>query len=146
MRSSSRTYLSSARWGRCRLKQLKQNSAIPDIGRKHSRVRFELGVNQRNATMAAKAEDALPQSTPQHHSAQGQDIATVLLFVTSTDNTGAQLRALNALNRHSGIVRAAFAPDTTRLIRVEYRTRYADVAQILDTAKLYAGVGLRPLG
>ena len=87
----------------------------------------------------------MPQPAPQHHSAQGQDTATVLLFVTSTDNRGAQLRALDALNRHSGIVRAAFAPDTTRLIRVEYRTRYADIAQIVRTAKLYAGVGLRPL-
>ena len=83
--------------------------------------------------------------------AEGSEIAVrqtpakAVLFVTSTDNAGAQQRALDALNRHSGIVCAKFAPDATRLIQVDYRARFTNVTEMINTAQFYAGVRLRSI-
>jgi hypothetical protein len=91
--------------------------------------------------MAAMAENVFPAHAQTNTA--GQRPATVVLFVASTDNTSAQQRALDALNRHSGVIRARFAPDATRLIRVDYRAQYTNVTEIIETAEFYAGVGLR---
>lgn len=87
-----------------------------------------------------------PSLSPQRAERGGPRPASVVLFVASTDNSSAQQRALDALNRHSGIIRAGFAPGTTRLIRVDYRASYTSVAKIIDSARFYTGVYLRPVG
>jgi hypothetical protein len=107
--------------------------------------------------MAAMAQNGLPERHTPTSAADGQrptssvvlfvastdNTSSVVLFVASTDNTSVQLRALDALNRHSGVIRARFAPNTTRLIQVDYRAQYTNVAELIETAKFYAGVGLR---
>lgn len=102
------------------------------------------GRHSRRKTMAAMAENGLAeQHAPTSTAVRQRPTSSVVLFVASTDNTSAQLRALDALNRHSGVIRAHFAPDATRLIQVDYRARYTNVTEIIETAEFYAGVRLR---
>ncbi len=72
--------------------------------------------------------------------------ASVLLFVTNTDNPVAQQRALDALNRHSCVVRARFAANATRQFKVDYWSSYASLSELINTARVNGGVDLRVIG
>ena len=96
--------------------------------------------------MAATAEELFPARSTKTVADVGQAPASVLLFVSNTDNPATQQRALDALNRHSCVARAQFAPNATRQIRVDYWAAYTNVWEVINTARFHSGVELREIG